>query len=290
MRFSFYRPVRWAAAVALAVAVVSPLAPLSQKAHALSTQTPWQKPKQSELTAVWWRWLLSIPVSKSPVIDPPPTAPAGTIGGANACSGQPYPDLLFLAGTFTVSNLQNGDVVGEVTRSISVKNGTALFFPLLNGEADNVGCKPHLASAPGQCPFPRPFSVPQLRAYIAAQQDVATGLYSKLTPTAANFKTATAPTRLLEHPRLRSPVFSFTLPATDNLYQSAGVNVSGKIEPAVADGYYSLIRGDLPGNLAPGYYVLEFGGGAPINDKGNTFTDAITYHITVTPGGSACAP
>jgi len=154
MRFSLYRPVRWAAAVALAVAVVSPLAPLSQKAHALSTQTPWQKLKQSELTAVWWRWLLSIPVSKSPVIDPPPTAPAGTIGGANACSGQPYPDLLFLAGTFIVSNLQNGNVVGEVTRSISVKNGTALFFPSLTARQTMLGASPiwhrHQGSAPSR--------------------------------------------------------------------------------------------------------------------------------------------
>jgi len=47
----------------------------------------------SQLTAVWWQWVLSIPVSDSPLVDET---------GAHAYSGQPYADLLFLCGTFTI--------------------------------------------------------------------------------------------------------------------------------------------------------------------------------------------
>jgi hypothetical protein len=99
------------------------------------------------------------------------------------------------------------------------------------------------------------------------------------TPTDAAFKTANGATQLLTAYRLASPPFSYTLPATDNLYQSSGFEVSGTVAPAVADGYYSFI----PGTLAPGYYVLQFGGSTSINGGANKFTLAITYDITVTP-------
>ena len=35
--------------------------------------------------------------------------------------------------------------------------------------------------------------------------------------------------------------------------------------------------------LATGHYVLQFGGSSVINAAGNTFTEEITYKITVTP-------
>jgi hypothetical protein len=54
----------------------------------------------------------------------------------------------------------------------------------------------------------------------------------------------------LGQPRLQSPPFKYTLPATDNLQQFFGFNVSGTVAPAVADGYYTLILG----TLAPGCY------------------------------------
>jgi hypothetical protein len=263
----FTVPVRCAVVVALAVAVVWVFAPLPQKAHAQSTHTPWQNLTQAQLTAVWWKWVLGIPVSDSPLFDKT---------GAKAYSGQPYSDLLFLGGTFTVTQLQNGDVVGEVTRSISVKQGTAFFFPLLNSEADNVCGRPRLGRNCFQVmQFPHSFGVPELRSMVAVLQDPATGLHSTLTPTDKQFK-PTGPTGNVGYARLQSPPFSFTLPATDNLYQP--INVSGTVAPAVADGYYSFISG----TLAPGYYLLQFGGALPINNV-NTFTEVITYDITVTP-------
>ena len=84
--------------------------------------------------------------------------------------------------------------------------------------------------------------------------------------------------------RLQSPPFAYNVPATDNLYLYFGISgVSGEVAPAVSDGYWSYIPGTGAGSLAPGNYVLQFGGSFPINDQGNTFTEAITYHITVTP-------
>ena len=103
---------------------------------ASSEQTPWRNLSLAQLSAVWWEWAFSIPISSSPFIDPT---------GVNAYSGQPYANsgLLFLAGTFTVNQEQNGNLTATVTRSISVKQGTALFFPLINSEVDNTCGTPH---------------------------------------------------------------------------------------------------------------------------------------------------
>jgi hypothetical protein len=239
-----------------------------QHARAASTKTPWQNLSPSKLTAVWWQWLFSVPASESPVYDET---------GAHAYNGQPYTGLLFLAGTFTTTS-SGDDVLGEVTRAITVKEGTALFFPVLNSEIDNVCGKPRLG---GNCfgldPFPNVFGVPALRPFAAASIDTATGLFATLTPTDATFQHVGS-TQHLEIQRLQSPPFSFKLPATDNLYQSFGVDVTGTVAPAVADGYYSLVAG----TLAPGHYLLEFGGVLTLNDQGATFTEIITYQITVT--------
>ncbi|MCI0599023.1 MAG: hypothetical protein L0Y50_12595 [Beijerinckiaceae bacterium] len=264
-----YRPALWAF-IAFVAATVWVFAPLSPAAYAGSTRTPWQNLTQAKLTAVWWQWAFSIPVSSSPLFDDT---------GANAYSGQPYPDLLFLGGTLTNTELQNGDVLGKVMRSISVKRGRAFFFPLLNSEADNVCGRPRLG---GNCfdleKFPNVLGVPELRTLVAALQDPATGLYSRLTPADSQFN-PTGPASPVDFARLRSPPFSFALPATDNLYQFFGIKVSGTVAPAVADGVFSLIRG----TLAPGFYLLEFRGTLPINNNQNTFIEEISYHITVIP-------
>jgi len=255
----------------LLLAASPAFAPLPQETHAASTRTPWQNLTQSKLTAVWWQWVFSVIVSDHPLFDDT---------GSKAYNGQPYSDLLFLGGTFTAIQLQNGDVLGKVTRSISVKKGTALFYPLLNTELDNICGRPNLG---GNCfgvkKFPNNLGVPALQAMAAAVQDPATGLFSKLTPCSdATCVTFTGPTVNTGYTRLQSPPFSYTLPKADNIYEFFGVDVSGTVAPAVADGLYSFI----PGNLAPGYYRLQFGGVLPINNGANTFTEEITYDITVT--------
>ena len=62
--------------------------------------------------------------------------------------------------------------------------------------------------------------------------------------------------------------------ADDNVAQSFGCDVSGLVDPVVADGYYLMLA-----PLTPGQHTLNFGGtiGDPIN-----FTLDITYNFTVT--------
>jgi hypothetical protein len=253
----------------LGVALVWAFTATVQKAHAQSTSTPWQRLTQSQLTAVWWQWALSLQVSDSALFDD---------AGTKAFIGQPYSDLLFLCGTITITQLANGNVLGEVTRSITVEQGTAFFFPLLNTEFDNVCGTPHLGVGMSPCPpAVNVLSIPELRAMAAAQQDFATLLHATLTPTDSLFQ-ATGPSVNVSYARLLSPPFSFALPATDNLYQFFGVNISGRVAPAVSDGYWSFLQG----TLAPGYYTLQFGGTLPLDTEGHTFTQAITYHIRVT--------
>src|SRR5262249_59081881 len=112
-------------ATALAIAAWLACSSAPQNAQAQSTQTPWQNQTLRQLSAVWWEWILGIQVSSSPWFDDT---------GAKATTGQPYfaapggeGSLLFLIGTITVQQTQNGDVVGQVTRTLSVKKGTALF-------------------------------------------------------------------------------------------------------------------------------------------------------------------
>ena len=79
-----------------------------------------------EWGAMWWQWALSIPVSENPLFDE-----TGEFAGV----GQSGP-VFFLAGVFNVS--------GTAERTITVPRGKALFFPLLNTAADNVGVEPPL--------------------------------------------------------------------------------------------------------------------------------------------------
>jgi hypothetical protein len=96
------RPLRWAVLGTLAVVAVSVTGPVSPKAYAA---TGWQKLTQAELTVIWWEWLYSIPASQSPAFDD---------SGANAYNGQPFSDLLLLAGTRT-STTVGGDVLSIET-------------------------------------------------------------------------------------------------------------------------------------------------------------------------------
>jgi hypothetical protein len=263
---------RWAVIAASAFALLWTFALPAKEAQSASTQTPWQKLTPSQLTAVWWQWAFGIPVARSPFLDPT---------GANAASNQPYypgrdnsGGLFFLAGTFAVTQLANGDVLGEVTRSISLQAGTTVFFPLLNAEWDNICNKPRLG---GNCfsaaTFPAVLSVPEEQRLVAGVEDSATGLYATLTPATGG------PTQNLVYSRLQSQPFSYKVPPTDNLYQTLyGFNVTGTIAPAVSDGYWSF----LPATLPAGTYILQFGGRTPLSDTAN-FIEAITYLITITP-------
>lgn len=260
----------WALVAAVAIILMAAFAPAVKNARAASPKTPWRNLTPAQLSALWWQWALSIPVSDNPLFDDT---------GRDAFNGQPYSDLVFLCGTIAITLPGTENQLGEATRSIRVRKGTAFFFPLVNSEWDNVGFRTNLGGNFLELDrFPQVKSIPELRALAAASVEGATDQDATVTPTDATFQTATGPTLHLDHPRSQSPPFSYKLPANDNIDQYFGVEVSGTVAPVVADGFYTFI----PGTLKPGYYVMHFEGVIPLDDEGHTLTQDITYQITVT--------
>jgi hypothetical protein len=190
-------------------------------------------------SARWWQWAFSLPAENNPLLD---TAPAET-----GQTGRVW----FLGGSFVSTN---------VTRSITMPSGTALFFPVANGEEDTL-------AVPGASPD-------QLRADAAAQVDGITNMF-------ATVDGKSVPN--LQGYRIQSPLFTITMPQTGtNLYQYFGLNVpNGATGTAVTDGYYLL----LP-PLHPGHHTLAFGGHSPGDPNAGQapFDFSVTYNITVTRG------
>ena len=198
-----------------------------------------------KLSAQWWQWAYSFPVSNNPLFDET---------GAQACLGQQDPgNIFFLAGVINVS--------GTATRNITVPSGTRLFFPVLNTEWDNVGFSP--------------MTVEELYQMAADAVNSTTELHASIDG---------RPVQNLSSYRATSNPFCYTMPATDNIAQAFGLGsdllpfacASGFcICPAVSDGYW-LLTSPLP----IGQHTVNFGGTAtrPIS-----FSLDITYDITVIP-------
>jgi hypothetical protein len=212
----------------------------------------------ADLTAVWWQWLYSVPLPENPSFD---------TTGEYAFENQPFPGLVFLAGTSTQQDI-GSDVYGKATRSITVRRGTAFFFPLINTEWDNVMFDTPTKGTASVVNNPKDggLTIPQLYATAAGNIDSAAGLYCTLTPKGGT--TVNVP-----YQRVKSPVFAYFLPA-DNIYEAYDEGIEGIVWPAVSDGYWSYIP-----PLPPGTYQLNFGGNTPLT--GGTFYEEITYNITV---------
>ena len=137
-------------------------------------------------------------------------------------------------------------------RTVTVPEGKALFFPVVNYEADNA-----VAPPPNN-------TVPQLRALAKAVIDSVTTSYARLDGSP------------LEIFRTKSPTFDYTVPDENSLYDYFGLvgpQFEGRIKPAVADGYWAYIP-----PLPPGEYILEFGGtGTGLGG----FSLDITYRLTI---------
>lgn len=162
--------------------------------------------------------------------------PAFDPTGDNALADQPYANqgLIFLCGSFESDN---------VHRTITVPAGTAFFLPVVNTQNDKTF-------------YDRPVSVPRMRADSAADMDGTHDRFAVLNGVP------------LPVERLVSPVFPYKLPKQDNIAQYFGLDVSGTVAPAVADGYWSSIP-----PLSRGQYELSFGG---------TFASGFAFTINYT--------
>jgi hypothetical protein len=213
---------RFVAIIGIGLAVIMPIS----RAFA-------QSPEQ--LSAEWWQWALSIPTSVNPQTD---------LTGEDAVVGQ-HGSVWFLAGKF------GG---GTVTRTCSVPEGTALFFPVINGVGIN---------APGVCGGKHE-SVSQVRKDAAMGVDGAGNLSVTLDGVAIGIP-----------PRVRSKVFSVALPE-DNVFDSPPFCdvPAGIYSPAASDGFYVLL-----GPLSVGGHTLHFHAENPAG----VLSQDVTYNLTVVP-------
>jgi hypothetical protein len=193
----------------------------------------------AEWSAAWWKWALGKRVSKSPLFDET---------GANADVGNKG-KVYFLAGVVNTS--------GKVERTVTMPAGTPIFFPVVSTSADNSGVPPTHKS------------VKRLRSEAAASVDSTTNVYATVDGLAVQD---------VQAHRERSPVFSYTLPATGNISQHFGVDVSGRVGGAVSDGYWVMLK-----PLSPGQHTVRFGG----TFQNTGFKLDVTYHVTVEPKGVA---
>jgi hypothetical protein len=193
----------------------------------------------SEWAARWWQWAYGQPVNTNPLFDQTGAAVA------NGQSGHVW----FLAGVINVS--------GTAVRTADIPTGKALFFPILNVEADNL--------AP---PISPPLSVAELRALASSQLAGAT-------------LEADVDGRVVQNPSSyheTSPVFSVTFP-NNNVFQFFGFNVPAGTyslpDGFVDEGYYLMLA-----PLSAGPHTIHFHAGVPSIG----FNLDITYHLNVVGG------
>ncbi len=190
-----------------------------------------QEQSDKELSAEWWQWVYSFPPAVNPVLD---TTDQNCVVGQRG-------DVWLLVGTFG----------GTATRTCSVPEGKAFFFPVINSS---------FFDSPGTCgQGPESYTVKEMRAFIAPFIDDATNLK------------ATLDGRPVENVRrIKSDVFEMYLP-NDNLGGSGCPG--GVYSPAVGDGYYGHLD-----PLKPGPHELQIHA-----ESSGWFVLDVTYYLTVAP-------
>ena len=190
---------------------------------------------QAEWSAAWWQWALSQGTNTSPLLDRT---------GVNANVRQ-YGDVFFVAGLLGYSL---DPIVAN--RSFSVPAGKHIFFPVLNGAADNIDVFP-------------PVSEQQLHDWAASGFDSIREPFATIDG---------KPITGLFGFRQKSQASAVILPK-DNVFQplSPGYSDGAIIEDQVSDGIWVMLD-----PLSPGEHVIAFGGK-------NTFgwSLAVTNRITV---------
>jgi len=192
-------------------------------------------PSFSELSALWWKWALETPASKNPLSD---------ATGKYASVNQPLEDIFFLA----------GNQGGTTTRTITIHEGKALFFPIANVFDVEDG----YALPSGDLVFSVPHPLQVARDLVSTDIATVSGMVctvdaKNIAITSKNFEQS-VPFILLE-------------PSDNILGVPAGIYF-----PAVDAGYYLLLK-----PLTKGNHIIHF---ASSNAAFGTTTD-VTYNITV---------
>jgi hypothetical protein len=208
-----------------------------------------------EWSAVWWQWEYALPVPKNPLF---------MDGNVDLSLNQPEGPVWFLGGTFSPT-VMTTEILGKADRTGTVPQGKALFFPILNSELDNP-----TDPAPDET-YPGNYTIAELRAQCKAGIDSVVGMECEID--GVSVKNLSDP--LTTPYRAVAPTFRYWLPPKNNVQQSFGLDVSGWIYPAEADGVFLMLE-----PLAVGKHTIHFAGEFPGTLP---FILDITYHITVVP-------
>ena len=164
---------------------------------------------QAELTANWWKWMISYPAATNPVLDT--TGQSSYLGGDQASVS--HPGVFFLAGNFS----------GAEARSVTVTDNQTLFLPFIN----TVSMIPFFGS-----------NEAEIRADAASTLGTVTGLFARLDGVDLPLP---VPVGSLSDFRQQSAVFSLTFPV-DNIF-----GVPGGAYDSVTDGYWLALAPLDPG-------------------------------------------
>ncbi|SPE60794.1 conserved exported hypothetical protein [Verrucomicrobia bacterium] len=208
-----------------------------------------------EWSAKWWQWTMAFPSDADPASNtaPPDSDQSGKVW--------------FLAtahGSVTVGGS------ATVTRTLTVPNGKALFFPVLAVIDDNTGCPS--------------YNSPLLTADQLAAQ--AADIFTAVSETTCTIDGV--PVQGLDDPqhtlyRVQSPAFTYTVAGHSNLLAAAFgepcIPDGTTVTPAVSDGVFLMVA-----PLSAGPHTIHFVGVVGPVATPFFFKD-ITYNITVAPGG-----
>jgi len=184
-----------------------------------------------EWSAKWWQWILAIPPDRNPLLDKT---------GQYCNEGQTDQNVFFLGGTFG----------GKVERTCTIPSDKAIFFPIVNIEADLVHT-PEARTEEG------------LKKFVKEDQDAVTLVSARVNDTELTG---------LNNFRVQSPLFNLSYPS-NNIY---GVN-SGQTT-AISEGTWIMIEPLSPGNYEINFkgVILDYTTTGPEN-----FVTDVTYHIKV---------
>jgi hypothetical protein len=179
-------------------------------------------------SALWWQQAFAVHSGPGSPFE------AGSVD----CTSLGTRHVAFLVGTTQTSG-------NPASRSCTLPTGTALLFPLINGE-----CSVSEGNGTTEA---------ELRACAGDQAT----MFSDLTATIDGRALSE-----LSSYRFQSPLFTWTAPS-DNVF---GVPETAEPTLAVAEGYWVMLT-----PLPPGVHTISFGGVA------GAFTTTASYTITVTP-------
>jgi len=223
----------------------------------------------AEWSAEFWKWAYSLPGTNHPLFD---------ATGEHVAAGQAG-KVWFLGGTYiaTESELpQGGDqVIGNASRTATIPEGKALFFPILNSVNDNFQVDENNNQID-----PFEYTEAELREFAAFgfESGYVNNLYCSIDGRSINGLEDARTTSY----RVQSPLFEYSLPSGDNLFEAQGFHVAGPVPPpgAVSDGVYLMVA-----PLPAGQHVIKFGGDYFVPgvtpDRDFLFSLDITYNLTV---------